>query len=416
MRFDPARGKSLNSNAMKPRTDLGSLAGMLLMAIIILMAIASIYLHPAKESDFLGIYDAASAHAHGQDPYNVAAISPDTNDRVMPYIYPPYTLYFFRPFTWLEFDAAARLFLTLKLLAIAGLLYLWLRVFGINEYRGLFYFLVPLAFSGALIADLRAGNISIFEQLLLWAGFYFYTREKPLIFGIAVVVVALFKLTPILLLGLLLAKGKKKELTGGVVLGAVFIGLLVASTFIWPDLFASSMKNARGLMGEHNESNPSTLALVSDATHWFQTKLHLTLPRLIPLGIYAILAAGALAVSVMLFWQLRRMESRQGDLWRICLLCFTYAIVVPRLKDYSYLLLVAPAFFLLSSCKWMNPLLPFSGLLLIYSYGNVQYFGTALAPFYHVQREYYCLLLAWMLWALCCYSVWRETRLTPHER
>jgi len=386
-----------------------------LMAVIIVMAVASIYLHPAKESDFLGFYDAVTAFDHGQNPYSVNAISPDDQSAVKPFIYPPYTLYLFRPFTWLGFATAARLFLTLKLLAIGGLLYLWQRIFAMNEYRGLFYFLVPLAFSGALIADLRAGNISIFEQLVIWTGFYLYLRGKTVLFGIAIVLTALFKLTPILLLGLLAAKWKKKELACGAILSAVFIGLLAVSAVIWPDLFAHFTKNAHGLTGEHGEANPSTLALVTDAMHWFGAKARLTLPAIVPLAIYALLAAGALAVSVATACRLRRMESRQGDLWRICLLCFAFAVIAPRFKDYSYILLIAPAFYLLSSCKWMNPLLPFSGLLLIYSYGNLQYFGKALEPFYHAQREYYCLLLAWTLWALCCYSIWRETRRIPHE-
>jgi hypothetical protein len=395
--------------------DIGSLAGMLFMAAIIVLACAAVWLHPTRGGDFLGIYDAAWAFDHGQDPYNVSAISPDDNEPVKHFIYPPCTLYLFRPIAWLSFATAARIFLILKLLAIAGLLYVWQQIFGLKEYRGLFYVLVPLAFSAALVADLRAGNISIFEQLVIWTGFYFYTRGKAVTFGIIILLAAIFKLTPILLLGLLAAKWKKKELACGVILGAVFIGLLAANAIIWPEFFAAFIKNARSVVAEHGEVNPSTLALMSDTVHWLQARVHLALPSIIPQAIYALLAAIALIISAAMFWWLRPMESRRGDLWRICLLCFAYAVIVPRFKDYSYVLLIAPAFYLVSSCKWMNPLLPFSGLLLILSYGNVRYLGVALAPFYHVQRAYYCLLLAWMLWGLCCYSIWRETRQTFHE-
>lgn len=394
---------------MKPRMDNWVPGGMLIMIVIIMVATLSLYLHPERQRDFNAAYAAAKALRQGLQPYDITVTAPLMRATPAPYVYPPYTLYLYRPFTWFDFAMAARIYLTLKLIALGGLLYLWHRLIDLNQYRGLLWALVPLAFSGTLLADLRAGNISVFEQLFIWMGFYCYTRGRLVGFGVAIILAALFKFTPILLLGLLAARWRKKELALGAGFGAGFIALIGISAAVWSNLFASFLKSVHGLGGEHGENNPSSWALVSDLANWLQLKTRCPIPVAVPLGIYAVMAVAVLAVSVAMFWRLRSLEAKRTDLWRICLVCFVYALVLPRFKDYSYILLIAPAFFVLCSSKWLNPLLPFSGLLIIYSYRDFQYLGTALEPFYQIFGTYYCLLLASALFALCCCSIWRES-------
>ncbi len=379
------------------------------MAVIIIVAAASLYIHPVKQRDFLGFYTAISAFDQGHVPYSTAALPPVEGEDIPPYVYPPYTLYLFQPVTWFGFATAARLFLALKLVALAGLVYLWHRLFNLNRYHGLFWVLIPLSFSGTLIADIRAGNISIFEELVIWTGFYLYSQKKTAGFGIAILLVAVFKLTPILLLGLLAMKWRKKEIFQGAFFGAALIGLIAASAVIWPELFASFLRNARGLGTEHGENNPSTWALIGDVVLWLKMKTGHALPAIIPAAIYAALALGAAAVSAKMFSRLRLLEEKKADLWRICLMCLLFAVVIPRFKNYSYILLIGPSLYVLASCKWINPVVPLGALLTIFCYQSLQWLGTALQPFYTVQREYYCLLLAGMVWGLCCYSIWRTT-------
>jgi len=389
--------------------DIWVFGGMVIMAVIIAMATVSVYLQPEKQRDFAIAYAAATALDQGLQPYDTTVIAPMMRAPVAPYVYPPYTLYLFRPLTWFDFDTAARIYLTLKFITLGGLLYLWHRLIDLNQYRGLLWVVIPLAYSGALLADLRAGNISVFEQLFIWLGFYLYTRGRLVGFGLAIVVAALFKLTPILLLGLLATRWKKKELAIGAICGAVFIVLIGISAAVWPELFSAFLKNVHQLGGERGESNPSSWALVSDMAGWLQMKIHGNVPAIFPFCVYAVMAAAVLAVSIAMFCRLRFLEQKRGDLWRICLLCFLYALVLPRFKDYSYLLLIAPSLYVLFSGKWLNPLLPFCGLLIIYSYRNFQYLGTALEPFYQTQGAYYRLILAYALFVLCCCCVWRET-------
>src|SRR5580692_5009987 len=114
---------------MKPRTDNWSYLGMFLMAVF------TLYLYPLKQRDFLGIYAASSALNTDHDPYDTGSLPPVTGVQITPFTYPPYVLYLFHPFTRLEFVTAARIFLTLKLMCIGGLLYLWHRLFNLNQYH-----------------------------------------------------------------------------------------------------------------------------------------------------------------------------------------------------------------------------------------------------------------------------------------
>lgn len=172
----------------------------------------------------------------------------------------------------------------------------------------------------------------------------------------------------------------------------------------------------RSLGSEHGEFNPSTWALISNFARWFQIKTGTHLPLIVPLSAYAVLAIGALGISASAFYRLKSLDSLKADLWRICLICFLFAVIIPRFKNYSYILLIAPTLFIFSSSNnWINPAVPFCALLAIFSYRNFQMQGSTLQPFFWVGGEYYCLILAWVFWGLCCYCVRRETRPEENE-
>ena len=391
---------------IKSCLECKALPGMLVMAVIFVMGVLSTCLHPLEEADFLGLYMAVVAFKQGLNPYHAAAV---LHLKLYPLLYLPYALYLFYPFTWLGYALAARIFLTLKLMAIVGLLSLWHRLFNLNQYRGLFYAVVPLAFGGGLLWDWRLGNVSIFEQLLIWLGFYFYCKGRNTVFGVAIILAGSLKFVPILLLGLLAARWRKKELWLGALCFVLFLVLVAAGAAAWPDLTGSFWENLHGLRRETGEGNAASWEFINDVTDWLLLKTGGRLPALAPFVIYAVLVGGILAVTGALFWRLRQMEQKRADLWRICLTCLAYALIVPRMKGYSYIILIAPAFFILNSSRWVNPVLPFYGLLVLFTFRSFQFLGPNLEPFYCFQNVYYCLWLACVLFALCCRCIWRET-------
>jgi hypothetical protein len=133
-------------------------------------------------------------------------------------------------------------------------------------------------------------------------------------------------------------------------------------------------------------------------------------PPILPQAAYAAVVAAVLMVSAWLFARLKPMEQRAGDFWRICLVCLVYAIIVPHFKDYSYILLIPPAVHVLTSCRWLPPALPLLGLLMLCTLRNFQALGTALEPLCYLEAEYFCLLLAALLFVLAGCSIWLETR------
>ena len=124
--------------------------------------------------DFDIYYHGALAYSQGQNPYltvfqpQQVALSTNLN-----YVYPPITLFVFRLFTGFEYELASHIFLILKLIVLIALLFIWSKYFLKNRADSWFYILCLFGFNAALGIDLMAGNISIFEQFFLWAGFYF---------------------------------------------------------------------------------------------------------------------------------------------------------------------------------------------------------------------------------------------------
>ena len=88
----------------------------------------------------------------------------------------------------------------MKLACLAALVWIWDRLVNLRQQGGVLLLLITFAFNGTILIDLMCGNISIFEQLLIWGGLYSYIRRKPVAFGAAIVLAAAFKLVPILLL------------------------------------------------------------------------------------------------------------------------------------------------------------------------------------------------------------------------
>ena len=217
--------------------------------------------------DFRVYYSAAKTFDQGYDPY-------DANQREtvfpapgMEFFYPPVTLYFFQPLTALQFGTAYLLWFGLKLLALMLLLLIWHRTFEpLNpRYPMVLFFL--LAYSGTLYLDLVAGNIAIFEQLVLWLGFSFLLRRRYLLFGFCIALVAQFKLQPIVFLGLLfVVEARPRWLELGISL-AGFLALFSLNFLLQPVLmqsFIARISAGGGNLDERGAINPSMLAFIRD--------------------------------------------------------------------------------------------------------------------------------------------------------
>jgi hypothetical protein len=167
--------------------------------------------HDDQQWDFHSYHLSAQAYAKGINPYDTAAVAKASGDPGFVYPYPPLTLKLFALLNGFETAAAARLFLLLKCVMLAALLLIWQNLFFDGQTDLVFWLLCLVGFNATIFLDIRAGNVSLFEQVGLWLAFYSYTRRNLFLFSALIVLVASFKLMPLFFLGLLIfAEGRKK--------------------------------------------------------------------------------------------------------------------------------------------------------------------------------------------------------------
>ena len=202
------------------RRTTWSRAGDPVAAVLLVGAIAAFLIRKAGvPSDFQTFYYAALAELRGLDPYRLESLQAVAGKSVvLPFLYPPVTLALFAPFTALPIAMAGLFWLGLKLAMAAFLIVIWRRWFLPDTSLALLVLVASFGFNGSLLWDLTTGNISVPEQLLLWAAFACYVEERRRWFTALVAIASVFKLLPIALLGLLLVPSKRHRPSTGLAL------------------------------------------------------------------------------------------------------------------------------------------------------------------------------------------------------
>ena len=352
-----------------------------------------------RQWDFKSYYCAAKAAAAGANPYDGTEVLHYAGGLrgLLPYVYPPPTLAFFRPFTWLPFPAACEVWLVLKLLLLVGLILVWRgRIFPM-EPAVPFYLLLLLAFGSAIYVDLDSGNVTLLEQFLLWLGIasLLRGRPRPLVFCASLLLAAFFKLTPLAFVLLLPALGVRRCWRYVGLSVAVFIGLAAVSYLADPLGWQHFFTNVMAIDEPGIHSNPSLLSLMKDVVQSIAAKWGGRAPDFIPGGLYLVSAALILGVSV---WCWRSIRFRRGvdrDMVILCLFCVTFALIMPRFKTYAFVLLLPPAYYAISRNARM-PAFAFMLVLLVLR-GDA---SLPVNPFLKLFWQYYPLLLAFMVWGL----------------
>jgi hypothetical protein len=330
----------------------------LVWLLAMLPIIQIIHLPENHQWDFRVYYSAAMTFDQGYDPY-------DANQRAkvfpapgMEFFYPPVILYLFQPLTALQFGTAYLLWFGLKLLALMLLLLIWHRTFEpLNpRYPMVLFFL--LAYSSTLYLDLVAGNITIFEQLVLWLGFCSLLRRRYFLFGFCIALVAQFKLQPIIFLGLLfVAEARPRWLELGISL-ASFLALFSLNFLLQPVLmqsFIARISAGGGNLGELGHINPSMLAFIRDGIIILSKSIH-QLPPYVDILFYIIAVLGVLTLCLYSF-RIHRKKNPETDLKSLIYIAsLVFCVIVPRMKDYGYVLCLIPTLSILRRQK--NKLVP----------------------------------------------------------
>lgn len=371
--------------------------------------------HPYKfQLDFDVYYYAAQAHAAGLNPYGNARFPQQEFGPINhKFVYPPLVLYIFRLFALLDYQTAFRVYLALKLILLAGLIFLWRNKFLEDKRDPLFYLFCFFAFNATIYLDIATGNVSIIEQILIWSAFYFLLKRKYGLFCLLLILAAQFKMVPILFVFLLLfLEGRKKYLY---IVGALiaFGATLALNDLIAPSLFPAFARNAVSLdeasLGEKGRVNPSTLVLVREILMDLTQQSGRRMPA-------ATIYLSYLAVVALIVWFTRRFyrahkpyDSPEKQKILIYFICLTYALILPRFKDYSFILLLMPFYFIMKKkSRFYVPLFILIAVFPLPSGPN--YPGLGRISFY--LGEYYSLLLAYVAWFLYASEVSRSERIS----
>jgi len=281
------------------------------------------------------------AFARGLSPYGAIPGQPE----YLHFVYPPLVAAAFAPLSLLNVSATKVLWIALKAIAFLATVRLWRRHLAVEQtvVPSLFFF--TFAFGSAVLVDFTAGNIAIFEQALLWIGFASLLSRRWWIFALLVVVAAQAKLTPVFFLGLLLVIDERPRwapFLGGSLLFAL---VLAANVVLLPDQTREFLGSVSAL-GERGWGNPSTLGLMEDLVDQLRG-LRLPIPLITARVLYLAAVAAVLGHTVC-WWRAQRETGTRDPVLVVLVTLAVYALVMPRMKDYSYVALLPVGWYVLA--------------------------------------------------------------------
>jgi len=301
-------------------------------------------------SDFQSYYYGTTAAVEGLNPYRASSVAHIKGENVPTYIhfaYAPYMLPIFWPLTKLPYESARLVFLAAKLLAAMALFCVWMKGFDLKRRTDPFVLAVLAigAFHCTIRLDIIAGNISIFEQLFLWSGIAFFLRGKLKLAMIGILLAGLCKGPLIVFLGIFLFKPDAKNLHAMSEGVASFLVINLATFFCFPEISLNFLQNPN-VLDSTGYTNPSLLVwIIYDFVPFFKAVAGGSLN---PQNVYKTLLFIFAAIFGFSYLFVMRKEE---DRYKVAFFALAYGIMVPRMKDYSFVLQIMPALFVLDRLK-----------------------------------------------------------------
>ncbi len=345
--------------------------------------------------DFNSHREAGKILASGSNPYDVDTHSPKARTKFL-YTYPPVTLFFYRLFAIPDYKTAFHIFLIGKFLVLIGMAIFWQKAFLRKANDTLFYIFCLLAFNSAVFLDMIAGNINLVQQALLWLGFSFYIKGRYQLFCLFTLIAASFKMTPIFFLILMLLPDDKNRYRYFFGAGAAFLAYLLVQYLIVPDLFAGFIRNALIVVGEKGEVVPSTNKLIAGLVDAIAKMTGSEPPPALAPALFLMVAAGVIYFSYKACTRLKQAASDNRAKLEVFMVCLVYALIHPRFKDYGYILLLVPSYYIIRNTAYAK-IAPFLFILFIMS--NRLILPIA-ASIYDIIWTFYPLLVAYCVWSL----------------
>ena len=214
---------------------------------------------------------------------------------------------------------------------------------------------------------------------------------------------ASFKMTPIFFLVLLLICDHKKKYAYLAGASSIFLAYLLIQYLIMPDMFTGFIRNALIVVGESGVVGPSTDKFVKEIFGMITQMFGPVSPTLIPMVVIG-LAVIVVLLSGRACILLKRSLTAHADSQKIILLlaCLVYALIHPRFKDYAYMLLIVPSYYIMKNTRFTKAF-PFIFILAILASPHLMLPGIDILS--SVLWQYFPLMIAYTIWGLCLYEI-----------
>lgn len=340
------------------------------------------------------------AYDSGLNPYDRASVETVAERGLTPFFYFPTALWILKPFTFVPQQTAMYLFIILKCCLLVYLVWLWEAVFLEQPHDPLFWLFCILAYNATIFVDLRAGNISLLEVTLIWSAFWCFLKGRHVEFSILLCLAAAFRLSP-LFFGLLLLVPNQGPRVRPVITFLIAVACLFGFTWLLdPSLFVQFFPNALGITRDEpllfHIMNPASLPLIRTFCVLLGDLSGVELPGPVPFVMYLAWVCTVLAVTWRILGRLDLGEPADRKL-AIGILCLAYAVVLPRFKDYSYILLILPTYYIILKARYTSSY-PFLFLLCVLS--SVYVTLPGMKTFAWFVWNYYPFFVAVMIWIL----------------
>jgi hypothetical protein len=344
---------------------------------------------PVGQWDFDAYYSALKVWNAGGNPWEMSEVVKAAQGAVHHFIYPHHTFAFFHLFAFEDICRAKNAYLEARLACVAALMLLWTYGFVRAGARGWFLAFAALGYNAAICRDLVVGNVSLFEQVLIWFGLFSLLRGWLGPFCLLIILASQFKVLPVCLLALVLVTGGRKK--WAYLLGSMAAcGLIAAGVYLSNPWAARTFAHLAWLVGTMEPGgtiHPCSLALFREAADALLRSSDILggiQPRQAAGAAYVVFGLAVLGAYV---WAVRRgMEVGKALFVGV----LTYVLLAPRMKDYSYIIALVPTFELIreqmskpGSIKWLVAgavvLLAMPGLELLWQYRPLMLAGWAWA-------------------------------------
>ncbi len=316
------------------------------------------WIQPVGQWDFRLYYAAAQAWRAGLDPYDPRILPPDLFQQGIRFSYPPYALGLFAPFTALPVTIATQLYLVLKTIALGFLISIWNRLLHTTITDPVWILFLMFAYSSAIFADVISGNVTTFEQLLIWIGVLAVLELRYWPFTAAVVAASLFKMTPIVLLAVCLAAPDRRRyryLAAGI---GAFGAILLASWIAAPQLMAGFMRSVAPNSSERGWLNPAALPLATDLSVLMGGAFRVSLSPASQFVVYLAIVVAVLIPTVVTIRRVAQSALPNRTELIVYVAFLAAALVLPRFKNYSYTLLIVPTYYIATRSTHLRTAVP----------------------------------------------------------